>query len=180
MEHLPPMLQNAREFADLLAVYREHKPERVLEVGVWHGGTLRHWLDNAVPGAMVVALDDRHRNEERYREWTPAGVTIIALTGTSQDKMTRDHVKRLGPFDFVFIDADHRYECVKADWEFYGLECTRPGAIVALHDIRADNPRSPEIQVRKLWGEIVDGGLYDWDEISYERGKWLGIGVVHL
>ena len=37
---------------------------------------------------------------------------------------------RAGPYDFIFIDGDHRYEPVKVDWENYAPL----GGVVAFHD----------------------------------------------
>jgi predicted O-methyltransferase YrrM len=42
--------------------------------------------------------------------------------------------------DFVFIDADHSYEGLRADWEGWsGL--VAPGGILALHDSRSSSSR---------------------------------------
>jgi predicted O-methyltransferase YrrM len=46
------------------------------------------------------------------------------------------------PIDLLFIDADHRYEAVKRDWEDW-FPKVRNGGVVALHDSRPA-PNSPE------------------------------------
>jgi predicted O-methyltransferase YrrM len=46
------------------------------------------------------------------------------------------------PIDFLFIDADHRYEAVKRDWDDW-FPKVRSGGIIALHDSRVA-PNSPD------------------------------------
>ncbi len=50
------VLQVPSELARMVVLYRERKPRRVLEIGVWQGGTLREWIRNAPPGALIVAV----------------------------------------------------------------------------------------------------------------------------
>lgn len=52
---------------------------------------------------------------------------------------------------YLFIDADHRYSGVRADFELYA-PLVRPGGLIAFHDI-SDNTQ-PGVEVNKLWSEI--------------------------
>ena len=52
-----------------------------------------------------------------------------------------------GPYDVIFIDADHTYEGVKKDWEDYGPLAER----VAFHDIVFSGVGHG---VHKLWPEL--------------------------
>jgi hypothetical protein len=77
----------------------------------------------------------------------------------------------------LFIDADHRYEGVKTDFENYLPLCS-PDGRVALHDING-NPHDPDVDVDKFWDEIVD----DYSTVEFRRDEdedWGGIGVVDL
>ena len=40
--------------------------------------------------------------------------------------------------DFLFIDGDHSYDGVKADFEMYA-PMVRPGGLIAFHDINPDH-----------------------------------------
>lgn len=63
---------------------------------------------------------------------------VISLSGAEMFHMTTEefikgHARECGPFDFVFIDADHRREAVEAD--FYGIiDHVTPEGLVCLHD----------------------------------------------
>lgn len=39
------------------------------------------------------------------------------------------------PIDFLFIDADHRYESIKQDWDDWSVKVSS-GGIIALHDCK--------------------------------------------
>lgn len=140
--------QASFELDALVAVYEELAPARVLEVGCWKGGTLWHWLQR--PGVTVVAVDDQMRDSDEWEGWAlDAGSTLHAIQGDSHDPAVIEAVSELGPYDFVFIDADHTYAAVKADWENYGPMVADGGAL-AFHDIL---PRAG-YGVSEVWAEI--------------------------
>lgn len=174
-----PIYQHVAEFNELLKLYREEKPRRVLEVGSYHGGTLYHWLCNAQPGALVVSLDTYTAADNRhlYAGWVPEEVTLKVIRGDSCDPIVIESARDHGPFDWVFIDAGHWYDEVRSDWDNYAAMC-EPGGIVALHDILDDRKHHPEIEVAQLWAEIGEEG-YETREIVHDRDAWWGgIGVV--
>jgi predicted O-methyltransferase YrrM len=176
------IFQWAAEFAQLLDLYRERAPERVLEVGTYHGGTLYHWLTNARPGATVVTLDSYAvgvDNRHLYDGWCPPDVTVIALEGDSNQLATAERVGQYAPFGWVWIDAGHRYDQVKRDWDLYGPMC-EPGGIVAFHDILPASRAHPEIEVSRLWQEIWAVGYETSEIIADPNASWGGIGLVHL
>src|SRR6187551_415393 len=124
MPSVVPCLQREAEFTQLLDLYRERKPMSVLEIGTYHGGTLYHWLQNAQSGAMVVSVDSYATevdNRHLYDEWTPDDVTLHVVEGNTHDPSTLAEVGKYSlSYEWVFIDAGHHYEEVKADWLNYG------------------------------------------------------------
>jgi len=175
-----PIFQHEAEFSELLELYRERAPDSVLEIGTFHGGTLYHWLQNAVLGAHVVAVDSYAvgvNNRNLYAEWIPKGVHLTVIEGDSHDPAIVATVRKLGPFDWIFIDADHHYEAVLQDWQNYGPMGT---GVVAFHDILDDPKHHPEIEVARLWAEIRENEK-STREIVHDRDAWWGgIGVVFL
>jgi predicted O-methyltransferase YrrM len=176
-----PVFQWEAEYTQLLDLYRELAPKRVLEVGTFHGGTLYHWLTNAAEGATVatvdsyaVGIDNRHL----YDDWVPDGVTLKVIAGQSAAESTVAQAKAWAPYDFIFIDAGHYYTEVKADWEAY-LPLAQKGAVVAFHDILPPSVVHPEIEVARLWAEIKEE--FETEEFVADRdADWGGIGVVRL
>lgn len=175
----PPTLthQHPREFNALLALYEQHAPQRVLEIGAWHGGTLKQWIKRAPRGAVVVAIDPGILGV--WHDWAHAqGVRLECLAGRSQDQRIIDAARRFGPYDFVFIDGDHNYEAVKADFENYRTMMA-PHGMMAFHDILA-HPRYPGNHVRRVWDEIVEAGYTTYELIENTAFSWGGIGIATL
>lgn len=167
------LLQNAAEFAELLDLYRERAPKRVLEIGSYEGGSMFHWVRLARPGAIVVSVDLDQRAGDRYGAWAAPGVRTVAIVGDSTVESTVKAAAVFAPYDWIFIDADHHTDYVRADWEHYGA-LAAPGAIVAFHDVLPS--RDPSIEVAPLWAEIR--AEHETREIAALGG--LGIGVVFV
>jgi cephalosporin hydroxylase len=178
-----PVFQRPEELDQLLDRYRERKPRRVLEIGVYYGGTLKQWAQHARRGALVVGVDrfdiPRADPRERARTWARKGVRLELIEGDSGDPATVAQVQALGPFDWIMIDADHTLPAAVRDWTIYRTMAA-PGAVVVFHDIVADPRFHPEIQVPELWRQIKAEG-YRVEEIVHDYGApWGGLGVVYL
>jgi predicted O-methyltransferase YrrM len=171
-----PIIQEEAEFSQLLGLYRERQPRRVLEVGTYAGGTLFHWLQNARPGALVVSLDlyEDKDNSDLYPRWTPPGVRCAVIRGDSRAEQTLAEARALGPYDWLFLDAGHKADEVRPDWANY-RPLVAPGGLFCLHDVAVDPERLPTIQVAPLWQEIKR----DYATLEFCEGG-SGIGVVLL
>lgn len=170
------VFQTAFELERVSALCRSLHPSRVLEIGAWKGGTLIEWI-RAEPD-LIVVVDDEMRDEQTWRRWADdASVDLELVRGVSQWPDTVAAVARLAPFDWVFVDADHAYAAVRADWDNY-RPMVAPGGAVAFHDI---HPR-PGYGVHDLWCEIKAEPGIRWMEIQQTpgggNGEYNGIGVV--
>jgi predicted O-methyltransferase YrrM len=82
-----------------------------------------------------------------------------------------------GKVDFLFIDGDHTYEGVKADFEMYsGL--VRPGGLIVFHDI-CKHSEQINCHVDRFWQEVKFERralefVHDWNQ------GILGIGVIEV
>ncbi len=148
MGAVTPIAQIPWEFDQLLHIVGE--PSAVLEIGVWHGGTLAHWLRLA---NLVVAIDDQMLHEADWHEWAAVhGTGLLTHRGKSSDAASIALADSVAPYDLIFIDADHSYDAARADWENYG-RMLRAGGMVAFHDIL---PRENH-GVHRLWEELKYG-----------------------
>ena len=76
-----------------------------------------------------------------------------SATGTL--KSVTEYFKKQGPLDMLFIDGDHRYEGVLADWLLY-KHLVSPGGIVAFHDAASG---ISEAGVPRLLRELSEGSI---------------------
>jgi cephalosporin hydroxylase len=165
--------QNTWELDQMLAVVDRERPARVLEVGTMWGGTLWHWLQY---GGKVVSVDDAMRRAADWEQWAAeAGAGLHLVQGMSQDPAVVEQARNLGPYDFIFIDADHRYEAVKADWQNYS-PMIADGGIFAFHDTQ--HVGDPTYGVQRLWEEITAGADVRWLHIVMTNH--CGIGMLWL
>ncbi len=175
-----PILQWEREFEVLLELYRRLKPQNVLEIGTYHGGTLYHWLQNAQTNIQIVSVDSYAvgvDNRPLYYQWNSNVTDLFVIEGDSNHLSTAEKVAKYAPFDFVFIDAGHYLNEVMRDWGLYHPMVKR-GAVLCLHDILT-HPAWPSIEVGRLWNEIKKDHL-TFEIVADRDAEWGGIGCVLL
>lgn len=181
-------LQRKWELVPLLGMVAELRPEVVLEIGTCRGGTLRCWAELASEAATLISMDlpggtfgGGYREEDvpRFESWLKMGQSLICLRQDSHDPATLDAVKEsLGGrhIDLLFIDGDHTYEGVKADFEMYS-PLVRPAGLIVFHDI-VISPPHPDCRVYEFWGEVK--ARYRSIELVDRDGfdVWGGLGIL--
>lgn len=165
--------QDKIEFQQWLVVLTTHKVKSYLEIGSLFG---KSWWGASLvlpKGARTVALDlpsiskRSHPQLIRHqKELINIGYDANLIIGDSRGPLQIAKVKALGPFDAIFIDGDHSYEGVKADWGNYG----NLAPIVGFHDIARNKTEVP-----RFWNELKSS--YRHAEFV-SPGSVLGIGVL--
>jgi predicted O-methyltransferase YrrM len=120
-----------------------------VEIGAWHGVTTAQ-LKGAMPeGAKLFAVDPYFPGRlgfsfqkiisasEVRRSAGLATVRFVRCTGVEAASLFAG--QRFG-IDLVFVDGDHSYDGVSADWHSWS-PLIRPGGFVALHDSRSTPER---------------------------------------
>lgn len=160
--------QKPVELAGLRKLLEGERIKRVLEVGSWRGGML-WWYRHALKARAVVSVD-----------LLPQPRADACFTGPSQSEAALAFAEHHGPYDLVFIDADHSYEAAKSDLERYGPL----SRIVCLHDIvdHDEAHSSQPVEVERLWREAADGRYGKRGRVvldpEWRRDRWGGIGVI--
>jgi cephalosporin hydroxylase len=178
-------LQMRSELAEYARIVAEQRPSAALEIGSFRGGTLFVLTKLANRHATVISLDlpaswfgkiCRWAQTPIFHRFTQNGQRLHLLRADSHRHETLSKVSKLlngRRLDVLFIDGDHTYAGVRADFEMYA-PLVRPGGIVAFHDI-AVHP-SPH-EVVRLWNEIKP--RYRHKEILHSTAKdAMGIGVL--
>jgi cephalosporin hydroxylase len=179
-----PILQNEWEFQEFMKYYQLFSPKKVIEIGTFFGGTLWYWLKYAKLESIICVdypigeSDDRYQTmiESRAKwsqwvEWTN-GTRLHDIKGDSHAPNTIIEVYGYCPHkdvDMLFIDGDHSYQGVKADFFNY-KSLVRPGGIIVFHDVVGLE------DVKQFWNEIRYN--YKSTEI-YDVHGW-GIGILFL
>lgn len=182
--------QQLDELLPLLERVRALQPRRVCEVGTSAAGTLYLLTRVSAPDALIVSVDisiPLHTRGLRARLAGPRQ-RLVSLEGDSHADETVSRLERLldgEPLDFLFIDGDHSYDGVRADFERYG-RLVRPGGLIALHDVNDDfrtrhGVDSPSIsgEVPRFWQELKQSHQTE-ELIADPEQDGFGIGVVYV
>lgn len=136
--------------------------KRVLEIGSYcglstiyiartaeHVTAVDYWDGRGTPNPRDT-LATFNANIERY------GLTekVKAFRADELWHGSLDEIRFSGPFDLVFIDADHAYEAVTADIEFAASKLA-PGGLLAFHDYK--HPSHPGVE-QAIDDLLIDGG----------------------
>lgn len=136
-----------RELTVLAAICTHCRPRRVFEIGTYKGSSTLAIALNTPGATEVFTLDlgpsvgDTHKDGfgpgglpayevGSYYRASPVRSKIRQLLGNSA---TFDYKPYLHSVDFVFIDADHTYDCVRKDTET-GLALLAPSGIILWDD----------------------------------------------
>ena len=182
--------QNSIEIEQLYDAVCGLNAQRVLEIGTARGGTLYLWAQAAAANATLVSVDLPGGEfggaypacrVPFYESFARPGQRLHLLRMDSHQPEALVRVRDLfdgQAIDFAFIDGDHTYEGVRADFRMYA-PLVRPGGMVAFHDI-LPRPDLPDIQVDRFWAELRE--RYDCTEFIGPdgSGRRIGIGLLRV
>ncbi len=181
--------QVPEELIRLFEIVSALQVKNALEIGTWSGGTLFMTCRVADPSATVISVDlpgGRFGGgyvwprKFVYRKFAKDKQDLHLIRRDSHSPKTRDLVRSLltdRSLDFLFIDGDHTYEGVRADFDMYG-PLVRSGGIVAFHDI-AKHPPQLKCEVDRFWNEVKLGYRH-MEIIKDPLQGWAGIGILHI
>jgi len=168
--------QQPRELQRFIEILKQRKVKSYLEIGARHGDTFYEVMTSAgIPRGTAVDMPNG--------PW--GGSSEQALRRCCADLSKRHNVTLIigdsaqvetGYHDAVLIDADHRYEAVKRDWERFNN-----ARIVAFHDIDGEglDCGGLKIGVPRLWRELKQQYTHE-EIIDPSDNRKMGIGVLFL
>lgn len=159
-------VQKATELDALAPLLQELKPATIMEIGVDYGGTswfLSHYCQR------LICID------KRYPKPVPhvSSCAVRLVKGDSTSERVFQSVKH-EVVDVLFIDGDHSFNGVAADFISYRSLLSYNGMVV-LHDIAATEDSG--IGVPRFWHTLKE--KFDTTEILHEPMEWGGLGVIH-
>ena len=186
-----PSNQKRSEIIALLERVQTLKPRILCEIGTDLGGTLGLFGSVASRDARILSMDIQYRKSHLHAVplMIGKGQAIKCLEADSHSPETKRKVlKWLGgeKIDFLFIDGDHSYEGVKADFEMYST-LVKSGGIVAFHDIVPDfftrfgtKTASDVGEVPRFWRELSNSSLQSEEFIEDKNQDGYGIGLIRI
>jgi len=185
-------LQVRSEIVGLVARVAALRPVRICEIGPYLGGTSFLFARAAAPDATIVLLDLQMpwTRKRALRRFARLQQRVECIQGDSCDPAVRHRVASCfggAPVDFLFIDGDHRYDGVAADWNNY-VSLVRPGGLVAFHDIVPDHRArfgrdtpSDSGGVPRFWAELKERyGPAAGELVADPDQDGCGIGVISV
>jgi len=181
------IFQKRTEISDFCKYVLKKRPEVVLEIGTFQGGTFFLLAKVSSHNALLIsmALPDVGKNEGYfpyripfYKRFASSSQKIKLIRKDSHKQSTLIKVKKKmknRKIDLLFIDGDHSYEGVKKDFEMYA-PLVREGGIIAFHDI-IDVPDDDNCNVLQFWNEIKHDYEYQEFVEDWNQGN-CGIGVI--
>ena len=178
-------VQKRSEFAPFLATVLKRRPKTVVEIGRAAGGSLWALCRAAASDATIVSVDLPNGpfggteasadDVSRLDGYAQPRQSLYLIEANSHDPETVSRVRDLAPrIDLLFIDGDHSYEGVRADFEAYA-PLVPEGGLVALHDI-APGPTEAVGGVPRFWQELCAKDVKSV-EIIADSGCQLGYGI---
>lgn len=183
-------LQKRSEIFRLVEILKTQWPTAVCEVGAAGGGTTFLLAAAAAPDALIITLDLAFTESRKaaLKQFALAGQRLICLKEDSHRPEAVSAVRKClagRKLDVLYLDGDHSYDGVKADFELF-TPLVRAGGLVVFHDIVPDYKTRYGIEtssyvggVPQFWTEIkaAYGTVSEIVEDPLQDG--FGIGVLH-
>ena len=129
---------------------------KALEIGTL-GGYSTIWLARALPNdGQLISLERNAKHADvARRNVVRAGLSdkVEIRTGAALETLPKLEAEGLGPFDFVFIDADKTNNAAYLEW---ALRLSRPGTAIVVDNV-----------VRE--GKVIDAASGDPDVVGVRR-----------
>jgi cephalosporin hydroxylase len=152
------ILQSQFEIIEAMKFLKPRKLFNFLEIGSNDGGSFACW--SMIISGKKISIDIPYPGvnyDKRNTLWLEDFDNVYPVYGDSHKPETVTKVEQIlegEKVDFLFIDGDHSYEGVKADYEMYKHLVSDEG-IIGFHDIMDTDLHHREgCYVDKLWKEL--------------------------
>jgi len=135
---IPSIQVSALQGKLLMLLVQAQGARRILEIGTLAGYSTI-WLARGLPdGGRIVTLEaDAHHAQIAQSNIAKAGYAnkVELRLGRALKTLPILANERIGPFDFVFIDADKKHIPEYFDWS---LKLSRPGSLIVVDNVVRD------------------------------------------
>ncbi len=108
------------------------RPIRMLEIGVFHGGSLQMWRNYLHRDSVIVGIDI----DPETTQFDNPDEGIHVRLGRQQDaEFLRSVVEEFGPFDVILDDGSHVPSHMVASFQYLFPRGLKPGGVYLVEDI---------------------------------------------
>lgn len=128
--------QNRIEVEQASEIIEKQKPQTIVEVGRYYGGTLLTFGLLCAPDALIVSIDPTMKPGVPFvvDQLAATGRLPVLVCGLSGSVIACVHSLVEGVIDCLIIDGDHHAGHLTSDFKNY-YPLVRPGGIVMAHDV---------------------------------------------
>lgn len=130
--------------------YSKYIPEtgnyKLLEIGIWHGDSLKMWNDYN-PDMIIHGID----NDVSVTRYINSFDNVHVHIGNASSPVFLDKIiPEMGEFDFIIDDGSHKYEDILESFK-YLYDYLKPGGYYFIEDLHAQ-----QAQKSRLIADIYD------------------------
>jgi len=110
-------------------------PVRMLEIGVYKGGSLKMWSQALPAGSQIVGLDI---DESCLQFDNPDAGMHVRIGSQDDPELLRELIEQFGPFDFILDDGSHRTDHMIASFVHLFSAGLKPGGQYLAEDTHSN------------------------------------------
>jgi len=151
------------EASYLFRAVRQFQPRQIVEIGRWLGGSTVLISTAKSRDAVFTSLDIKMFDDKKlpfvreHAEDSNVQQFLNRIGDTNTHMLVADSRKYVpdSKIDFLFLDGDHSYEGIKADYDHW-VQFLNPGAHLLFHDAADTRPLTPHSPgIAKLMLELA-------------------------
>lgn len=177
-----PVQTEKEELFELVSIVDEIKPQRIMEIGILTGGTLKFWEQLLPPKGLLMGLDiSPHIINTPVWDYKKSDRDIRIIIKDSLDPTAFEDVKKIlnnNLLDFLYIDGCHDIKHVQNDFQKFG-SLVKNGGIIGFDDVynvEGGGARTlfPLLSHANEWiMPTIDGVLSSIDHVPYAQKTYL-------
>ena len=155
------------ETYDAIAAQLDKQPIRMLEIGVYKGGSLQMWREFLRPEAIIVGIDIDPDCKAFDR---PQDNLFVRIGDQSDPEFLDSIVEEFGPFDFILDDGSHICSHMIDSFNALFMDGLKQGGIYLLEDTHSSfwpdyrDSRYTFIDYAKDLVDLMHAHYWDYDD----------------
>lgn len=149
--------QNKVELKKVLTFVGEIHPKVIVEIGTHKGFSALDFFRAFDPDLLITIEIDPHEVHADFLALPDDRVHLVEGNSHTDEVLEKvENILHGKKIDFLYIDGDHHYEAVKADFFFYE-PLVREGGIVGFDDIMLTDWKYREagVEVNRFWNQLI-------------------------